>query len=202
MTNQARTDEVEIYYDTAKKLDRGIKVFFWLSVVFSIGVAFPNNFQREVHEFIKVMFVVLVVTHFICNLLLTLYYLPFAEKKRRRQLLSNAFDTPITQESTSLYYNNEFSPSIAKLGANVMENALFSKSITEKMLPRKRLINIFYVLIWLFIVLSRQTNLEVIGNFRGRVPFLSEGPESVKIGLRFLFAIDSRENNQIIYVRV
>jgi hypothetical protein len=87
---------------------------------------------------------------------------PKAERIRRKQLLSDAFNTHLTHDRTSLYYNNEYSPSVQRLGANTMENSLFSKEIAYKMLVRKRWIVGFYLVAWLFAFALRHSSLELI----------------------------------------
>lgn len=162
MNNQNRIDEVSIYYDNAKQLEVFIKVLFWLSVGFSVAMIFLDTFRIEFQDRLRVTFMMVVITYFIGNLFLTLYFIPLAERKRRKQLLSDAFGTPLTQEITAQYYNNKFEPGIIKLGANVMENALFSKEVAQKMLVHVRSINSIYLLLWLFFVLARETDLELV----------------------------------------
>ncbi len=79
---------------------------------------------------------------------------------RRKQVLSDAFGTPLTHDKTSLYYNNEYSPSVQRLGANTMENAFFSKEITARMLWKNRFITGGYLVTWLLAFALRHNNLE------------------------------------------
>jgi hypothetical protein len=77
-------------------------------------------------------------------------------------MLSDSFATPLSHDKTSLYYNNEYSPSIQRLGANTMENALFTKEVAAGMLCRSRLVTGGYVLAWLVAFALRHNNLEVL----------------------------------------
>jgi hypothetical protein len=159
-----RVDEVEIYYTRAKRLECLIKILFWITASVSlVTVIIPGGYiNADIQSNLNISFVTLVILHFVSNLFLSYYFLPYAERKRLKQLLSNAFATPLTQENTHLYYNNTFPPSIAKLGANVMENAFFGKAITEKMLFKERVVNITYLIIWFTYALSKNSDLGIV----------------------------------------
>jgi hypothetical protein len=81
---------------------------------------------------------------------------------RRKQLLSDSFGVSLSHDHTSLYYNNSFAPSVQRLGGNTMENALFSKEIAARMLGRKRIIILGYLIIWLIAFALRHNNLELL----------------------------------------
>ena len=87
---------------------------------------------------------------------------PKAEHERRRQLLSDAFGVALSNNETSLYYNNAYPPSLLRLGANTMENAFFSKKIAKEMLIYKRVVTLIYIIIWLIAVINRHSTLESI----------------------------------------
>lgn len=91
-----------------------------------------------------------------------MYLIPVAERKRRRQLLSNAFGTPLTHEQTNLYYNNTLKPSVQKMGANIMENCLFSREIASRMLYKVRWIVGIYMFIWLCLFTVRKSDLDLM----------------------------------------
>lgn len=77
-------------------------------------------------------------------------------------MLSDAFATPLSHDRTSLYYNNEYSPSVMRLGANIMENALFSKEVAGRMLHKSRAITGGYVIVWILAFALRHNNLAVL----------------------------------------
>lgn len=90
------------------------------------------------------------------------YLVPKAERMRRKQMLSDAFGTPISHDKTSLYYNNDYTPSVQRLGANTMENSLFSKEIASEMLCEKRLFTGGYAVLWILAFSLRHNNLEIL----------------------------------------
>ena len=157
-----RVDEISIYYGYAKELDLAIIAFFWVIAIISFAIPYASGLNTKSQEEINVLYIVLVIVHFICTLILSVYLIPLAERKRRRQLLSNAIGTPLIQEKTQLYYNNEFAPSITRLGANVMENSLFSREIATLMLIPTRWIVGVYMVVWLVLFASRQSNLDIM----------------------------------------
>ena len=77
-------------------------------------------------------------------------------------MLSNAFGTPLSHDQTCLYYNNKYTPSVQRLGANTMENSLFSKEIAGEMLVTKRIVTGCYVIAWIAAFSFRHNNLELL----------------------------------------
>jgi len=108
------------------------------------------------------VFIAAVLTQFVVSQVNRFYLIPKAERMRREQMLSDAFGTPLSHDKTSLYYNNDYSPSIQRLGANTMENALFSSEVSAKMLISKRLYIGAYLITWIFIFSFQNTNLNII----------------------------------------
>lgn len=165
MTNASTTriDEVSQYYAPAEKLGTISIILFWLNAVLSFTMPYSGSiFGKELSSFLQASFLVLVLIYFSSSQISSLYLIPRAELMRRKQLLSNSFGIPFSQDHTSLYYNNSFSPSVQRLGASTMENALFSKEIVSRMLVRKRVVIFGYLLTWLFAVALRHNNLELL----------------------------------------
>ncbi|MBN9127508.1 MAG: hypothetical protein J0I90_07995 [Nitrosospira sp.] len=91
-----------------------------------------------------------------------LYFTPRAEEKRRQDFLSNAFHIPLTHERTIGYYNNDLTGSIDRIAAQLLENSLFTKTITRTMARRERILVLLYFAVYLLIILNRDSNLELI----------------------------------------
>jgi hypothetical protein len=165
MTNQPvqRVDEISQYYQPVEKIEKINTILFWVNVLLSflmpyalplVGKIWTSGFQA--------IFFTSVLVYFVLSQASSLFFLPLAEQMRRKQMLANSFGAPISIEKTVLYYNNTYTPSIERLGANTMENALFSQAIADKMLGRRRIQTICYMLVWLIIFTIRHENLEVL----------------------------------------
>jgi hypothetical protein len=102
---------------------------------------------------------ILVMIHFVLSQIDRFYLIPKAERMRRKQMISDAFGTTLSHEKTSLYYNNEYSPSFKRLGANTMENSLFSKEVVAIMLCPRRIITGCYIVVWILAFTLRNNNL-------------------------------------------
>ena len=76
--------------------------------------------------------------------------------------MADAFGVPLTPETTNLYYNNEFPASHQRLAANVLENALFGKEISGRMLPRVRWATGVYMLAWFSVIAFRHASMDTI----------------------------------------
>ncbi|MBE9006662.1 hypothetical protein IQ259_16710 [Fortiea sp. LEGE XX443] len=158
-----KLDEVSQYYAPIKKLETISMVLFWSNAALSLAIPYSVSIIGKAGTGIfQVFFLVLVLIYFSISQVSSLYLVPRAELMRRKQLLSDSFGVPLSQDHTSLYYNNSFSPSVQRLGANTMENALFSKEIASRMLGRKRIIIFGYLLAWLFAFFLRHDHLELL----------------------------------------
>jgi len=162
-TSTTRVDEVSQYYAPAQKLRTISVVLFWLNAVLSFVMPYSaSTIGEEWSRVLQAIFLVLVLIYFSISQISSLYLVPRAELMRRKQLLSDSFGIPLSQDYTSLYYNNSYSPSVQRLGANTMENALFSKEIALRMLVRKRFVIFGYLFAWLLAFSLRHNNLELL----------------------------------------
>jgi hypothetical protein len=162
-TDTKRIDEVSRYYDPVENLEKIGTILFWVNAALSLIMPYSDSiFGNPRADIIQGIFLVLVLIYFGFSQSSSLYFFPEAEIIRRKQLLSNSFGIPLTQEITALYYNNPFSPSVQRLGANTMENALFSQEIASRMLSRKRKIVFVYFLSWILAFSFRRENFEIV----------------------------------------
>lgn len=159
---QDRVDEVSQYYKPAEKLAVIEAWLFWLTAAVSLSIPYSAVFGVYIQNIFYAVFLSFVVAHFSISQFSRFHLVPKAEHKRRQQMLSDAFGTPLSHDTTSLYYNNNYSPSVMRLGANIMENSLFSKEIVAKMLVKSRIITGSYIITWVFIFALRHDNINVL----------------------------------------
>ncbi len=158
-----RIDELEKYYTPIERCDNWAWGLFFISAILSVAIPYSNVIQIAwIQNSISILFILSVVTHSILSHFNSFYLIPKAESHRRKQLLSNSFAVPLTPERTELYYNNEVSPSVTKLAANVMENSFFAKNICNEMAKKERIKSLIYLIIYLFSILNRRTDLDLI----------------------------------------
>jgi len=155
-----RIDEISKYYTKSELLDKIVNVLFYILAVLAIVLPFIK--QEDIGNICSVIFVVLTVAYFILRYVSTLFFMPFADKMRRKQLLSNSFAISLIHESTEEYYNNPYAPSLKRLGANILENSLFSQRVLEKMLLRERVKVGLYFLLWVAALASRKISQDVV----------------------------------------
>ena len=158
-----RIDELEKYYSPIAICDRFVKGLFFVSAILSIVILYPALFPYPLIEnCTKIAFILSVIIHSVLVHFNGFYLIPRAENLRRRQLLSDAFGVPLTPEKTQLYYNNEISPSMLKLGVNVMENSFFTKHVCGEMAKNERIKILIYTVLWLIAILNRNTDLGLL----------------------------------------
>lgn len=157
-----RVDEVSQHYEAARKLDTACGILFYVLMVVSFTVLFPERLGTTGTDVLKGSFLMLSVFLFGAFLVSKLWLVPSAERVRRKQLLADAFGTPLTPETTHKYYNNKFSPSHQRLAANVLENAFFGKEVSGKMLPKVRWVTGAYLFSWLGVLVFRYGSMDTI----------------------------------------
>ena len=158
-----RVDGLEHYYKPIENLDGVSTVLFWVSAALSIAVLYSRVIPwQPLRDVPMLLFAAIVVLNLILTLYLKYHLIPIAEGKRRKQLLSDSFDAPLTPEQTRAYYNNPLAPSIRRLGANVLENAFFAKAVCGKMAVRERVKVLIYFIAWILAAMCRSTPLEVL----------------------------------------
>lgn len=161
-SNLNRIDEVSQYYRPATIVELIGAVLFWVIVLLSLWMPYSEKSVDFVQPILQVAFIVMVFVYFVISQTVRFYLVPRAERMRRKQMLSDAFGAPLSHDKTSLYYNNEYSPSVQRLGANAMENSLFSKEIAARMLSKIRWVTGGYIALWLLAFTLRHNNLEIL----------------------------------------
>lgn len=158
-----RIDELDKYYIPIEKTDKWIGRLFWVSAILSISIIYSNSIPMQLsQQMIEIFFIVVVVSHFVLSQYNSFHLIPIAENSRRKQLLSNSFNVPLIPETTEGYYNNDITPSIARLGASVFENSFFAKNVSYKMAKKERLKVLLYFLLWLIAIIFRSTDLSLV----------------------------------------
>ena len=148
-----RFDGLERYYRPIELCEKGTTSLFWVSAGLSVVVLYSQWIPwGAVRDIPTVIFSASVILHLVLSLYNRFHLVPEAEAKRRKQLLSDSFDIPLAPEHTQAYYNNPLAPSIQKLGANVLENSFFAKSVCGKMAARERINVLIYFTVWLLAV--------------------------------------------------
>jgi hypothetical protein len=161
-STQTRTDGVSKYYDPAVKIETTGKYLFALIAIISLYMPFSSELADSWQIALKTVFITIVSVYFVLSQVSRFYLLPRAERRRRKQLLADAFGTALSLDKTTLYYNNEYAPSLMRLGANTMENSLFSKEIAAEMLCKSRFVTAGYAIMWLVAFTWRHNNLDML----------------------------------------
>lgn len=158
-----RVDGLEHYYRPIERCEAWTTCLFWASAILSIIALYSRCIPWErVRDVPAVLFSMSVILHLVLSLYNRFHLVPEAEAKRRKQLLSDSFDIPLTAEQTQAYYNNPLAPSIQRLGANVLENSFFAKSVCGKMAARERLKVLIYFTVWFLAAFWRSTPLGLL----------------------------------------
>lgn len=156
-----RFDSLDRHYSPIGLFKSLSGILFWINVLLSISILFLVNFEL-LKSVVIILFIVCTALYFIVENSLSILIIPNVEEKRRIHLLSNSLGINLDIENTNLYYNNKLSPSIIRLGANILENTLFANRVTSEMAKKDRIVVAMYFIIWLICITIRITNLEFI----------------------------------------
>lgn len=159
--NQGRVDTIDRLYRLVQILEYVNGALFWISVMISFAILFLDAYP-SVKSVVNIMFVVITITYFLGSLSLSLFLLPRAQISRSTNMISNALGVTLDNEETQNYYNNTQNPSLIRLGMIIFENSLFSTRVISKMLVIQRIKIFCYLLIWILLLLYRDSSLELI----------------------------------------
>jgi hypothetical protein len=198
------------YYQPVQISEKLGSLLFWVSGALSIfSILADDRLSANLlglenaaiaSEVSKVLFPVFVVALFIQGIAHRLYFLPRAEEARRANFLSDGYGVNLSDEETEGYYNNNFGGSVERVAANCMESAFFSAAISKEMLKSIRAWSAIYLIVYLILVVSRRTDIEMIELAAGvvfseavlsnwlRGEFLRHRSEDVYERMRRLFA--------------
>lgn len=158
-----RIDGLDHYYRPIDRMEAVSSVLFWASAFLSFSVLYSRDIPwQSMQDVPMLLFTACVVVHLLLSLYLKFHLIPIAEERRRKQLLTNSFDVPLTPEQTQAYYNNPLAPSIQRLGANILENSFFAKAVCGKMAVRERIKVLIYFIVWILVALWRGTPLDIL----------------------------------------
>jgi hypothetical protein len=151
------------YYAAVESADQASDGLFYVTAFLSLVSLFVEKATCPIaYEVVQTSFAVSVVALFVIGLVSRLYWTPRAEDKRRQDFFASACGVNLSHQKTDGYYNNDFTDSIERMAAQVMENSHFSKAIALRMARKERLKVVTYVGIWLICVLNRHADLGLI----------------------------------------
>ncbi len=138
-------------------------LFYVVAVVSFLPLFIEKTNQPVTFEAVQIVFVVLVLALFAAGLAARLWLMPAAHDARRLDLLSHAYNVPLTHEQTEGYYNNDQTDPIRRLGASTMENALFTREILRSMARWERVKTAAYLIAFLAALMYKGYPPEVWG---------------------------------------
>lgn len=151
------------YFNAVEMADKFSDWLFYVGVILSLATLFiDKNSHPNLYNYSLILFATAVILLFMIGQLNRSYLTPRAEDKRRKDFFSSACGISLTHEVTIGYYNNNFKEPIKRMAAQLLENSLFSKEIVLKMAFVERLKVATYIVLWLGILLYRDTDLGLI----------------------------------------
>ncbi|WP_437222739.1 hypothetical protein SH661x_002924 [Planctomicrobium sp. SH661] len=172
-----RRDDVSQRYKPAERAATASGIIYLLVVFLSFALPYADDSNYPIIATMHTAFLVLGITYFGLGTVQRLVLIPYAERARCKQFLGNSFESKLSEDQTVAYYNNEFSAGIVRMGANTMENALFSEAVARKMLFCERLKAGVCAITWLALWANRFCSFEIL-SWITQVVFSAEVLES------------------------
>lgn len=178
-------NDVDGDYKKSIKNENNLSLLFFGIIVITIINIFLTN------EYIIYLLIILNLVYVAISLYDDMIVKNNAESERRKTLLAHAFSINITPKKTNGYYNNEFSPSVKKLGVDSFESTLFTKKSLSLMILSEGIKTFIIFIIWI-IIITKFKNDELFYN-------LTQTFFSVEVLLKFIKIIYYYVNVSKIY---
>ncbi|WP_262299009.1 hypothetical protein [Microvirga sesbaniae] len=151
------------YYSPLKSAEFWSDAAFYIAGALSIAALLVDKATYpRVSDAIQSLFALSVLAIFVSGLAIRLYWSSRARDKRVADFLSNAFGVALIHKQSSGYYNNTQTRPSKRLGAALLENSFFSKTIARGMLPYERTKIALYAAAWILAMLNRATDLALL----------------------------------------
>ncbi|MEO5808392.1 hypothetical protein [Devosia sp.] len=150
-------------YASVKTSEDVAKFLFYFSIALSLIILFVDEFTNAwTYQTVQILFFLATLCLFFCRIATNLYWSARAHEGRYTDLLSHAFQVPLSVDTSTGYYNNQESNTYRRLAATILENALFSKEVSRGMLAIERWKIGLYSVIWVICALIRGTEISFI----------------------------------------
>jgi hypothetical protein len=156
MSNK-RKDDVSKLYDITNNLSNIGNILFLINIICTLALSFDFKYR----DIVVISSIILTISYVTIINVNEIYFNNKAESERRKSLLKESFNSPITLKETNRYYNNNETPSVEKLGLNSYESVFFTKNVVDKMII-KDLFKIVVLIIVYIILMVRLDNLDIL----------------------------------------
>lgn len=148
-------NDVNDDYNKCIFLEKIVTHLFFVIIILSIINTYINN------EIAIYFIVFLNIAYVIISFVNDIYFINVAESERRKTNISNSFKVNITSKKTNLYYNNQFEPSIKKMGVNSFESTLYTKNTLSKMILYNAIKTFLLGVMWI-IIIAKLENVNIL----------------------------------------
>lgn len=151
------------YYRPLEIADHIVDALFLVAAVLSVVVPLVEKTGHPIlYDALQTAFVVSVIAVCIGGITIRLHFAPRAQEHRYRDFLSHAFGVPLSHEQTTAYYTGTATDVPRRIGTQVLENSFYSRDTTSLMVWHERAKVTGYFLIWIVVILNRNTDLGLI----------------------------------------
>ena len=155
--NKNRKDEVSKLYSITNNVNNVANIVFILNIMCTFILAIDFKYRNMV----VILSIILTISYVVIININGMYFNNLAEKERRKSLLKESFNIPITLKETKKYYNNKATPSIKKLGLNSYESVFFTMNVVNNMIL-KDLVKMVLLVVAYIIFMIQLDNLDIL----------------------------------------
>lgn len=152
------------YFDPLERAEQAANVTFYAAAALSILVlVISRDRHPDLYKYTQIAFLVTAILGFVLLMTIRIYFSPRAQDMRFADFLSSGFGVRLIPERTAHYYNTSVEDDpIRRIGAQSLENSLFTKEITLRMCRRERITIGAYLALWLLAVFNRNTDFDAM----------------------------------------
>lgn len=151
------------YYRPLETVEDTSALLFYVTAIASIAVLLVDKTSHPtLYTTTQTAFIIFAVASALLGLAMRLYWGPRARDKRISDFVSSAFRVNLTPERTTGYYNNKATDAPRRAALQLLENSYFTKEVARLMLVRGRAVFAIYVVIWLVVIASRSTPIDLV----------------------------------------
>ena len=151
------------YFKPLLRADSVSDWLFYVSATLSLITPLLNRSSSPVlYDVVQASFALAVLSYFLLGLAIRLHFSPRAQNGRYQDFLSHALNQSLSYEKSNGYYNNAQRTDKGRITAQVLESSFFTRNVLSVMAVRERVKLGVYVVLWLFVIFYRTTDLAFI----------------------------------------
>lgn len=152
-----RNDQITKKFLAPETLERISRWAFFIGCVFSFAPLL--ELPPKIVTIATQLFIITTVVIFVLGYIVRLWAMPSAEEGRVTDFMGRAYKVNISPTPTTGYYTGGETAPERRAASQLLENLLFTKTISGQMVKLSRWLTVGYLVLWLAVLLTRDVQL-------------------------------------------